>query len=117
MLTARGHVTMDAWRAAIGRQIAEGCWSYGMIYDGRDRTNEPSFEEAHEALLEIGAWIRRYGPRGPVAFIAKNLPQYDLGRTYGSIAERLAFAVETFAQPEDARQWLAAQLTIRPTSV
>lgn len=110
VLIAQGHVSMDAWRGAIGRQIAEGCWSYGLIYDGRGRTNEPSIEEANEALWEIDLWIRRHGPRGPVAFIAKDLPQYDLGRTYGSLAERLAFPVETFAHLEDARRWLAAQL-------
>jgi hypothetical protein len=110
LLTARGRMSMDEWRAAIQRQIAEGCWSYGVLFDGTARTDVPSLDQAENALQEIDALIRRHGPRGPVAFVAKNVAEYGMGRMYGSLAERLSFPHETFVELDDARRWLAEQL-------
>jgi len=110
VLTADGEVTVDEWRAAVERQIAEGCWPYGLLYDARQRSNVHSTEEVRRIIDEVSSLIGQYGPRGPVAFVAAQPAAYGMARMYGILATDVPFTYEAFQDVDAAGRWLDEQL-------
>jgi hypothetical protein len=110
VLTAEGEITLDHWRAAITRQIREGCWAYGVLYDAGGRTNVRTASEVETVVDEVRRLIDRYGARGPVAYVALELAEYGMGRMYGTMSNRLEFDYGTFSDVAEAERWLLDRL-------
>ena len=90
------------------RQVEEhrsgGAWTYGLIYDLRTMSGEPTTDTLREFTAEIQ---RRPGeaPRGPVAIVTNNPSMYSRACTYAAMArEHATFAV--FRYLNEAEIWL-----------
>jgi hypothetical protein len=98
--------THDDVMSAVERQAAEGTWSYAVLYDARGSARTPSADEFRGLVLRVGELTARYGPRGPVAFVASSAKMAKLGRTYASVGELTALDVKVFTNIDDAARWL-----------
>jgi hypothetical protein len=96
---------------ALDRQAAEGAWSYAVLYDARRSMRTPTPDEFRQLLLRVGELTARYGPRGPVAFVATSARMARLGRTYASVGELTALDVKVFTDIDDAARWLDERAT------
>jgi hypothetical protein len=108
VLTVTGTVTRDEWRQAISRQIGEGTWHYGVLYDAmhpQARLPGPSISAAitRDALH----LHREVGPRGPVAFAIANPETHTEFREWANaIGLALPYPVEIFHTRHEAERWL-----------
>lgn len=94
--------------SAVERQAAEGTWPYAVLYDARGSARTPTADEFRGLLLRVGELTARYGPRGPVAFVAASARMARLGRTYASMGALTALDVKVFTNIDDAARWLDA---------
>jgi len=62
-----GAVSREETLAMIDRQVAEGAWSFGLLYDLRQGTTVPTAEDVQQTVLHVGRLTTKHGPRGPVA--------------------------------------------------
>jgi hypothetical protein len=109
LLTATGVVTADETLGVIDRQIAEGHWTYGMLYDIRDAENLPKPSAIFTILEYVRKQVEQHGPRGPIAIVAPASRNLQRVRTYTSLTESTRLIVATFDTVGEASIWLMAQ--------
>ncbi len=105
---SEGEVTIDDTRAVVNRQVADGAWTYRMLFDTRASPSLPTLEELHQMVRHVGVLTTRYGPRGPVALVVVDPTLFEIGGQYARLADLTALRVGLFASPRDAEEWLAA---------
>jgi hypothetical protein len=91
-------------RACVEQHRAEGAWSYGVLYDLRHMTTEPT----RETLAVFAALTKpRSGepPRGPVAVVSTNPVVYGLACLYAAMVRAYA-TVSIFRDRDEADAWL-----------
>ena len=106
VLTATGTITCEDAIAAIDRQIDEGAWRYGILYDIRDVEILPMPSAIFDILDYVRGRVVTHGPRGPLAILTTAARDEPRVRTYTSLGHPSA-RVATFTDPEAASQWLA----------
>jgi len=109
MLTATGIVTRDEAIAAIDRQIADGLWAYGLLYDIRAATELPKPSEIFDILEYVRRQLGQHGPRGPVAIVAAPSRNAERVRMYSSLAE-FRQTIATFKDVDEASRWLTTHI-------
>ena len=113
-LTATGTVTRDEALAVIDRQVAEGVWAYGIVFDIRSADALPKPSELFEILDYVRRSVREYGPRGALAIVAEPSQSHQGVRTYVSLSDpSRQFA--TFTDVHEAVRWLEEQPPERPS--
>jgi len=110
LLTATGVLTAEETLAVIDRQIAEGHWTHGMLYDIRDAEELPKPSEIFTILEYVRKQVGQHGPRGPIAIVAPPSRNLQRVRTYASLTESTRLIMATFDTVGEASIWLMAQM-------
>jgi hypothetical protein len=103
-VVARQTLTLDDVVGIIDRQVAEGRWSFGILYDLRRVDAALSKEEAARVAEHANAMGAANGPRGPVALVADT--QMVGARAVYAIRTRRTQHVEVFWDLDEAQKWL-----------
>jgi len=91
--------------AVIERWRGEDVGAYGMLYDLRDMTGEPTIPDLRQFMSEAAQTTR---PRGPIAILATDPEIYRRACTYATLG-RGTLTVEVFRNLDEAEQWLTVQ--------
>jgi hypothetical protein len=94
----------------VEQHRAAGGWTYGLLYDMRRMTGEPTME----TLREFAAITdRRPGepPRGPVAVLTTDPAIYSRACTYAVMAKAHA-TIEVFRDKAEADAWLRRKTSL-----
>jgi hypothetical protein len=91
--------------AVIERWHGEDVGAYGMLYDLRGMTGEPTIAHLRQFMSQA-ALINR--PRGPVAILATDPVIYGRACTYAALGSA-TLTVGVFRDWDEAEQWLTAQ--------
>lgn len=104
VITITGPFNAPDVRVCLEQHRAEGAWGYGVLYDLRRMTSEPT----RETLGEFAALTKpRPGepPRGPVAVVSTNPVMYGLACLYAAMVKAYA-TVSIFRDRDEADAWL-----------
>jgi hypothetical protein len=104
---SEGAVTVDDTLEVINRQVADGAWTYQMLFDTRASPSLPTYAELQRVVRHVGALTIRYGPRGPVAMVMVDPALLEIGGRYARMADLTALRVGLFMTPREAEEWLA----------
>jgi hypothetical protein len=91
--------------ASVERQFADGAWSYGLLVDGRGLSDRATPTEVREFVSRVRELTAAYGPRGPVAFVARKSEVIGAAQIDNFLGGKTAF-VEVFWDIDDALHWL-----------
>jgi hypothetical protein len=103
---SEGHVTLDDTLAIIDRQVADGAWTYQMLFDTRASAAVPTVDEVRHVVRHVGILTTKYGPRGPVAMVVVDPALFAIGGLYARLADLTALRVRLFRNPREAEEWL-----------
>jgi hypothetical protein len=109
VVTVEGNVSAAEALAVVSRQLADGAWSYGILYDARNDTSQPSTADVRSIVEYVGRCIVQHGPRGPVAIVTRSPSTYGMSRMYSTLGEPVNLTVEVFREIEAAEAWLESQ--------
>jgi hypothetical protein len=104
VITITGPFDVSNVRACVEQLRADGAWSYGLLYDLRHMTSEPT----RDTLRELAGLTKpRPGepPRGPVAVLSTNPVMHELARLYAAMVKAYA-TVSIFRDRDEASAWL-----------
>jgi hypothetical protein len=90
--------------AVIARWRGEDVGAYGMLFDLRGMTGEPSIADLRQFMSEAARTNR---PRGPLAILAADPVIYGRACTYATLG-RATLTVEVFRDLDKAEEWLTA---------
>ncbi len=110
--TGSGSITGDEAVAPIDRKVAEGVWTYGILYDIRDVATLPRPSELFDILDYVRRQVGQHGPRGPVAVVVSPSRNAQRVRTYASLTDP-SRRLETFTDMNEALRWLTEQTPAR----
>jgi len=110
-VAARQTLTVDDVLGIIDRQVAEGRWSFGILYDLRRVDAALSKQDAARVAEHASTTGAANGQRGPVALVAR--PQMVAARQVYAIRTRRTMHVEVFWDVEEAQSWLMERLSRR----
>jgi hypothetical protein len=106
VVTIEGAFTSTDFLAIIERRRADNTGAYGILYDLRGMTGEPTIADLQQFLSAAAQTTR---PRGPIALVATEPAFYTRACTYAAMGRSTALVVEAFRDPDEAEQWLTAQ--------
>lgn len=104
VITITGPFNVSEVRTCVDQHRSQGAWSYGVLYDLRLMTSEPT----RETLDEFAALTKpRPGEphRGPVAVVSTNPVMYGLACLYAAMVKAHA-TVSIFRDRDEADAWL-----------
>ena len=107
-------VTMDGpFNTAVFQAVSElhspDTWRYGMLFDLRGMTGEPTIDELRQIMSQSAARQPGTGARGPVAILATDPALYGRMCTYAAL-RRATLTIEIFRYLDMAEEWLTTQL-------
>jgi hypothetical protein len=105
---SEGVVTLDDTLAIIDRQVADGAWTYQMLFDTRASPSLPTLDELRIVVRHVGILTTKYGPRGPVAMVVVDPALFEIGGRYARLADLTSLRVGLFGTPLEAEEWLTA---------
>ena len=108
VVTVEGLFETDDMFAIMARQRAEHTWTYGILYDLRGMTGEPTVTDLRQILSEAAELRQGEGPRGPVALLATAIALYGRLCTYAALGRSTTLSIEVFRDRSEAEQWLTA---------
>jgi hypothetical protein len=108
VVTVQGPFQVDDILAVMARQRAEQTWTYGILYDLRAMTGEPTIAELRDLISEAARRHLGQAPRGPVALLATDPTLYGRLCTYAALGSA-TLTIGVFREREEADQWLTAQ--------
>jgi hypothetical protein len=110
ILVGSGKVSVDEWAAAVARQLNEGIWHYGSLFDFTAVDTMVGFDEqgVFTALKELAA---AHGPRGPVALVSSTPNVYDGFVAYAGCLQGLPYQTRPFRDVNQAIVWLEQELS------
>jgi hypothetical protein len=111
-VVARQTLTVDEVVGIIDRQVAEGRWSFGMLYDLRRVEASLSKQDGARVAEHANSMGAANGPRGPVALVAST--QMVGARAVYAIRTRQTQQVEVFWDADEAQRWLTGRLLRTP---
>ena len=108
-VTTSGPLTVADVLANIDRQILEGTWAYGVLYDTGDAGPLPTPREIDHVITVVRAAAKRLGRRGPVAIVSRSPTAIAAAREY-SVVEHDVGAVGFFRHLDEAERWLDGEM-------
>jgi hypothetical protein len=110
LLTATGTVTHGEVIAAIDRQLTEGTWTYGVLYDVRGDPALPKMSEVLDFIDYVRQLVTQHGRRGPVAVVT-DMPANDRrARMYTTLSDPSRVTMASFSDIDEASRWLNVQM-------
>jgi len=106
IVTVEGPFAVADFLAVIERQRGDNASAYGVLYDLRGMTGEPTIAELRQALAQSAQTHRR---RGPIAILATDLALYDRACTYAALGYS-TLTVGVFRDLDEAGEWLTVQV-------
>src|ERR1700694_5965133 len=110
IVTMRGAFQTDDVLAIMARQRVENTWTYGILYDLRGVTGQPTFADLGQIMSQAAACRQGEGPHGPVAFPATEPALYDRLCTCAALGRSTRLTIEVFRNWDEAQQWLTVKL-------
>ena len=110
VVTMRGAFQTDDVLAIMARQRVENTWTYGILYDLRGVTGEPTFADLGQIMSQAAARRQGEGPHGPVALLATQPTLYGRLCRYAALGRSTRLTIEVFRTLGEAQQWLTVQL-------
>jgi hypothetical protein len=107
--TIEGPFQVDDLLAIMARQRAERTWTYGILYDLRSMTGEPTVADL-QLLSERARGYLGQPPLGPVALVTVDQTLYERLSTYAGLVRSTALTIGVFRDWEKAEQWLTAEM-------
>jgi len=108
-VTASGALTLRDVLAVIDRQLAEGAWSYSMLYDARDLTTMPSADDVRKLAARVEALAQKHGARGAIAIVTNSDAVYGTARMYAALSQQPRQTISVFRAFDEAERWLAGE--------
>jgi hypothetical protein len=105
VVTMEGPFAVVDFLAIMERQRGDNASAYGLLYDLRGMTGEPTIAELRQALSQSAQTHRR---RGPIAILATDKALYDRACTCAAVGDS-TLTVKVFRDLDEAEQWLTAQ--------
>src|SRR5260370_388754 len=110
IVTMRGAFQTDEVLAIMARQRVENTWTYGILYDLRGVTGQPTFADLGQIMSQAAARRQGEGPHGPVALLANQPTLYGRLRRYAALGRSTRLTIEVFRNWGEAQQWLTVKL-------
>jgi hypothetical protein len=110
VVTIEGPFTSADFLAIIERRRADNTGAYGILYDLRGMTGEPTIADLQQFLSAAAQTTR---PRGPIALLATEPALYTRACMYAIMGRSTALVIEAFRDPDEAEQWLTTQAKAR----
>jgi hypothetical protein len=111
VITVQGPFLVDDALAIMARQRAEHTWPYGILYDLRGMTGEPTMAELRQVMTEAATQHLGQGSRGPIALLATEPTLYSRLCTYAALGQSTSLTIGVFRDRAEAEQWLTARAT------
>ena len=106
VVTTSGDVTADEVMSVIDRQIAEGAWTYAMLYDHSLALSLPPDDAVTVIVARTRQASEQLGPRGPIAAVTRDAEQFRRAPAFAWL-EHSPDAVAFFSDRRSAEKWLA----------
>ena len=105
VITITGPFNLSDVRTCVEQHRSQGAWTYGVLYDLRRMTSEPTRETLDEFAILTKP---RPGepPRGPVAVVSTTPVMYGLACVYAAMVKAYA-TVSVFRDRAEADAWLS----------
>jgi hypothetical protein len=111
-VTAVGEITLTEAIEMLDRRVIDGTWSYGLLYDGRQRTGTMDAQEVRILVELTRSLSNRHGPSGAMALVREDSGGYGMGRMFGILSEDANPRVAAFRTIEEAQEWLDNMLPL-----
>ena len=108
-LTLREPLTEEDLIRAIDRQLAEGTWSYGLVYDTRQLVTSARVAISRHAAAYVVDIATRVGLRGPVAILVSGGDMSAMSEAHASRSRGSGRGVRVYWSPAEALEWLEAE--------
>jgi len=109
VITIQGTVRAGGFPGGHRGWRGEDVGAYGMLYDLRNMTGEPSVADLREFMSEAAQTIR---PRGPLAILATDPVTCGRACMYATLG-RGTLTVEVFRDLDKAEEWLTAHVNAK----
>jgi hypothetical protein len=108
-VVAGGDVSLQDALDFHSQQVADGTWTYAVLYDGRDRTRTLSSAEARRLEDHMTSVALRHGVPGPLAIVRQDDAGFGVGRMFQTLIDSQR-TVAVFRDVTTASAWLDEQL-------
>jgi hypothetical protein len=109
-MVGSGTVSIEEWAAGVARQIHEGLWQYGSLFDFTAVEALAGFDHG-PMLSDLHEMAADHGVRGPVALVAVSSGVYANFSRYEATATSLPYKTKAFRDVQLAEEWLERELT------
>jgi hypothetical protein len=92
----------------LQRQHDDGTWTYGVLFDTRGMTGQPTIEELRGFLTWRSETDSEQRPRGPLALLSTDASLYATACMCAALGGTTR-NVEVFRDRDEADAWLAVQ--------
>ena len=98
----------------IDRQVSEGTWTYGMLYDFGLSLGPTTQADTDTLAAHVYCYLISHGPRGRVAVVARAPEMIGVVQLYAAYTARADVEVGVFWDVHEAEQWLDASTGSSP---
>ena len=102
-------LTEDELIRAIDRQLTEGTWSYGLVYDTRQLVLSRRVAISAHAAAYVADIATRVGLRGSVAILVSGGDMAAISEAHAGRSRGSGRGVKVYWSPAEALAWLEAQ--------
>lgn len=92
--------------AVFDRQLAEGAWTFDMLYDLRRIPSATTAAEARLASAALRSYVAAHGRRGRVALVTRDANIIGVAQVYAYDSTAVGVDVQVFWDIGDAEEWL-----------
>ena len=108
-MTLTEPLTEEELIRAIDRQLTEGTWSYGLVYDTRQLVSSRRVAISPQVAAHVADIAARVGPRGSVAMLVSGGDMAAMSEAHAGRSRRSGRGVRVYWSPAEALAWLEAQ--------
>jgi hypothetical protein len=108
-ITLTSPVTVAELFESLARQFADNTWRYGVLADARLMSRALEVDEIRVLVSRVRAFVAAHGPRGPVAFVARQSQVISAGQLYRLLGGE-PDSLEVFWDLPEAQRWLDEQM-------
>ncbi len=92
--------------AILDRQVSEGTWSFGILYDLSGIQGATARADSLVISDLVRSYVRTYGERGRVAMVTRDAMMRGVGQTYAQDVAPSGVSIQLFGDLADAESWL-----------
>jgi hypothetical protein len=107
VLTVRGDVTFAQVLSVLDRLVAEGLWTYRLLYDGRLRTKSLLSEaDVRNLAMHLAILTEKLGARGRVAIVSLEARSALTEKYRILVQQHVNLEIDMFRDIASAMTWL-----------